>query len=84
MEFYPAAARCHQRALPIVDAVGRVITSGACVRERGGSLAGEVIHLFDFADTHSPEIEVCAQGVIFVVESRLSGGCWRFDTLLVS
>jgi hypothetical protein len=65
-------ARCHQRAVPVVDGVGRPIAQGARVRarrypaehrrqeEKFGEpliLEGTVIFLFEFGDYHPPEIE---------------------------
>ena len=99
LELYRAIARCHQRALPIIDGVGRVLAEGDTVRLRRyrsdhlrvEGISGEIIHLFDFADTHPPEIEfrvlapVDAEevvGRIIVSKSHLTGGCWKFETLL--
>jgi len=94
--FTPAIARCHQRHLPTVDAVGRVVAVGSRVRARRykcdqelvSAMAGPVIHLFDFGDFHPPEIEWLCEDPelprpIITSVSHLAGGCWQFPTLLV-
>lgn len=86
--FTPAIARCHRHEIPVVDAAGRVLSQGAAVITRRGRMAGSVIHLFGFADFHRPECEVAfpseTGSVIYTFDSRLTGGCWRFDSLLVA
>lgn len=87
LRFMPPRARCHQGALPIVDAAGRPLTVDARVQPSRRSLMpgrGIVLFLFSYLDTESPDIEVQLDGGGIVCHhSHLTGDCWKFDTLEV-
>lgn len=79
------------RPLPIVDAVGRPLDPCSTVRFRRTRQVKQrpdeprpLVHLFDFADTAPPEIEVYGDVGIVTVASALVGNCWKFESLLVA